>query len=132
MDAAPLECRPQHLGGGGLQPEMRVGDDQLDPTQTAARQGTQEIGPESLGFRQPKAQSQHFAPTVGVDANGQYGGQRDDPAILTHLHIRRVEPHEGPVALQRAVQEGVDSLIDLRAQAADLALGDAGHAHRLD
>jgi len=67
-----------------------------------------------------------------VDADGQYGGGRDDAAVAADLHIRRVQPDEGPVALQRPVQKGLHALIDVLAQAADLALRDAGHAHGLD
>ncbi|KAA0576147.1 recombinase family protein [Azospirillum sp. B21] len=50
VNAAPLECRPQHLGSGGLQPEMRVGDHQFHPAQTPAGERAQELGPEGLGF----------------------------------------------------------------------------------
>ena len=52
--------------------------------------------------------------------------------LLAHLHVGRVDPQIRPVALDRAVEEGLHLLVDLLAQPADLALGDAGHAHRLD
>src|SRR5208283_1240755 len=39
------------------------------------------------------------------------------------------EPDVGPVALDRAAEEGFDLVVDLLAQPADLALGDAVHAH---
>ena len=52
--------------------------------------------------------------------------------LLAHLHVGRVDPDVGPVALDRPVEEGLHPLVDLLAQPADLALGDAAHAHGLD
>ena len=40
MDAAALPGRPQHLGHRGLEPLMRVGDDQLHAAQAAAGQAS--------------------------------------------------------------------------------------------
>jgi hypothetical protein len=54
------------------------------------------------------------------------------PPALAHLQVGRVDPQVGPIALQRAVQERLHLLVDLLAQPADLALGDAAHAHGLD
>ena len=48
------------------------------------------------------------------------------------LHVSRIDPQIGPVALDRAAQEGFHLLVNLLTQPADLALGDAGHAHRFD
>ena len=45
----------QHLGGGRLQPFVRIGDDELDAAQAPARQRAQELGPERLGLRGPTA-----------------------------------------------------------------------------
>ena len=49
--------------------------------------------------------------------------------VAAHFHIGRVEPDIGPVAFQRPVEEGLHPRVDLLAQPADLALGDAGCAH---
>ena len=76
--------------------------------------------------------AQHFAAAVAVDADGDDHGGRDDPAVLADLHVRRVEPEIGPVTLDRPVEEGLHLAVDLLAQPADLALGDAAHPHRLD
>jgi hypothetical protein len=76
--------------------------------------------------------AQHLPPAVAVDADGDDHRDRDDMAVLTDLHVGRVEPEIGPVAFNRPLEEGVHPLIDLLAQPADLALGDAGHAHGLD
>src|SRR5262249_23537098 len=48
------------------------------------------------------------------------------------LHIGRVEPEIGPVALQRPIDKGGDLVVDLAAQPADLAFRDARHAHGFD
>ena len=83
-----------------------------------------------LGHRDFRRQ---FEPVMGqgvahkVDAHRD----RDDPAVLAHFHISRVDPQVGPVALDRAIEEGADALVDLFAQAADLALGDTRHAKRV-
>ena len=52
--------------------------------------------------------------------------------IAAHLHIGRVEPDIGPVALERSIEEGFYAGVDLLAQARDLALRDACCAHRPD
>ena len=52
--------------------------------------------------------------------------------LLAHFDVGRVEPDIGPVAFERAVEEGLDPFVDLLAQPGDLALRDAGSAHRLD
>src|SRR5207237_8704596 len=48
------------------------------------------------------------------------------------LHVGGIQPDIGPIALQWPVEEGGDLAVNLAAQPADLALRDAGHAHRLD
>ena len=122
----------QHLGDGGLEPFMGVGDDQLDAAQAAPAQLAQELGPEGLGLRGADLHAEHLAPAVAVDADGDDRGNRDDAAVLADLHVGGVDPQIGPVALDRPVEEGLHLLVDLLAQPADLALGDAAHAHRLD
>ena len=85
-----------------------------------------------LGFRGADVHAEHLAPAVAVDADGDDHRHRDDAAVLAHLHVGGVDPQIGPVAFDRAVEEGLDPLVDLLAQPADLALGDAAHAQRLD
>jgi hypothetical protein len=80
----------------------------------------------------PIVHAQHLAPAVAVDADRDDHGDRDDAAGLAHLQVGGVDPEIGPVALDRPVEEGLHPLVDLLAQPADLALGDAAHAHRLD
>ena len=70
VDAATSPGGAENLGGGALQPFVGVGDDELDPTQAASRQLAQELAPERLGFRGANVEAEHFAPAVGVDADG--------------------------------------------------------------
>ena len=92
----------------------------------------QDVGPERLRLRRPDAHAEHLTPAVGVDADGDDHRDRDDAAGLPHLHVGRVDPQVRPVALQRPLQERLDPAVDLLAPPGDLALGDAGHPHRLD
>ncbi len=48
---------------------------------------------------------------------------------LSDFDLSCVEPDTGPVAFERAGEEGFDPLVDLLAQARNLALRDAGAAH---
>jgi hypothetical protein len=66
-------------------------------------------------------QAEDLAPAVGVDGHGEYHGDRDDPAALPDLHMGRVDPEVGPIALDRAVEEGLDTLVDLGPELRDLA-----------
>ncbi len=120
------------MADGGLDALMRVGDDELDATQAASRQLAQELRPDRLGLRGADLHAQHLAPAVGVDADGDDDGDRDDAPAAAHLQVGGVDPQIGPVALDRPVEEGLHLAVDLLAQPRDLALGDAAHAHGLD
>ena len=106
--------------------------DQLDAAQAAPGELAQEGRPEGLGLGRPDVHAEHLAPAVAVDADGDDHRDGDDAAGLADLHVGRVDPEIGPVALDRPVEEGLHPLVDLLAQPADLALGDAAHAHGLD
>src|SRR4051812_31547478 len=41
---------------------------------------------------------------------------RDNAPVLAHLHVGGVDPQIGPVAFERALQEGLHLVVDLRAQ----------------
>ena len=66
-----------------------------------------------------------FTPTATVTAT-----ETIRPA--SHLHVGGVEPKIGPVTLNGAGEEVLHPAIDLGTQTADLALGDALHAHGPD
>ena len=122
----------EHLCGGGPQPLVVISDDQLHTPQAPIRQRAQERRPERLRLRGSGRDPQHLAPPIRVHANSDYHSDRDDPARLARLQVRRVDPQIGPGALDGAGEEGVHALVDLRAQPRDLAFGDAGCAHGLD
>ena len=86
----------------------------------------------SAGLRGAHLQAQHLTLAVGVHADSHYDRDAHDAPGLTRLHVGRVNPQVGPVALDLAPQEGVDPFVEFAAQAADLALGNAAHAQRLD
>src|SRR6478752_1244451 len=111
---------------------MGIGDHQLDAAQTASGELAQKLGPEGLGLRRSDIHAEHLAAAVAVDADRNDYRRRDDAPTLARLHVSRIDPQIGPVALDRAAQEGFHLLVNLLAQPADLALGDAGHAHRFD
>ena len=119
---AALPGRLQHLRNGRLQPLVVVGDDELHPAQAATRQRAQEVRPEGLGLRGPDRHPEDLALALGAHRDGDYHGDRNDPPGLARLHVGRVDPQIRPVALDRAIQERPDPLVDLGAQPRDLAL----------
>ena len=110
---------------------MGVRDHQLHALEAALDQAPQERGPEGLGLARAEVQADDLAPPLGVDRHGDYGGDGDDPAAVADLQVGRVQPQVGPLAFQRAGEEGVHALVDVLAQLGDGALRDAGQAHRL-
>ncbi|ESY44940.1 hypothetical protein X745_31785 [Mesorhizobium sp. LNJC374B00] len=78
VDAAPLPCRAQHLGGGRLDAFMGIGDDELDAAQATAGQLAQELRPDRLGLRRADLHAQHLASAVRIDADSDDNGDRDD------------------------------------------------------
>ena len=95
----------EDLGDGGLDALVGVGDDELDAAQAAPRQLPEEGGPEGLGLRRTDIHAQHFAPAIGIDADGDDDGDRHDAAGLADLQVGGVDPQIGPVALDRPVEE---------------------------
>ena len=122
----------EHLRGRGPQPLVVIGDDELHAPQASVRKRAQERRPERFGFRRAGGHAQHLAPPLRVHANSDYHSDRDDPARLARLQVRRVDPQIGPGALDRPGEEGVHPLVDLRAQPRDLALRDTGRRHGFD
>src|SRR5260370_41515264 len=95
---------------GRLDALMGIKDDKLDAAQTAAGQLPEEGRPEGLGFGGTDIHAWNFAPTVGVRADDDGDGDRDDATSLAHLQISGVYPQIWPVALDRPVEEGLDPL----------------------
>jgi len=94
---------------------------QLDAAQTASGELAQKLGPEGLGLRRSDIHAEHLAAAVAVDADRDDYRRRDDAPTLTRLHVSRIDPQIGPVALDRAAQEGFHLLVNLFAQPAGLA-----------
>jgi hypothetical protein len=129
--ATSLPCGVQHFGDGRFNALVGIGDHQLDAAQTTSSELAQELSPEGLGLGRSDIHAEHFAAAIAVDPDRNDHRDRDDASALPHLQIG-VDPQIGPVAFERTAEEGFHFLIDLLAQPADLAFGDAGHAHRFD
>ena len=110
---------------------MGIGDHQFDAAQPALGQAFDKARPERLGFGWTNAEADDLAPALGRDCHGDYRGDRDDAPAIPDLEVGGVEPEIRPLAIQWAIEEGVDPLVDVLAQLGDLALRDAGEAHCL-
>jgi len=112
-------------------PSCASRDHQLDAAEAALDQALQEGRPERLGLRRTDAEADDLAPTIGVDRHSDYRRHRDDAATVADLEVGGVEPQIRPLTVDRAVEEGIDPLVDVLAQLGDLAFRDAAEAHRL-
>lgn len=81
---APLPCGAQHLTDGRLDPFVRIGDHELDPTQPPS-------GPDRFRFRDFDLHAQNFTPAITVDADGNDGGHRDDTPTAAHLEAGGID-----------------------------------------
>jgi hypothetical protein len=127
VDPAALDGRSGHGGLDGLaQAQVGVGDDQLHPGQPTGLERPQERGPERavLAVAHPKAED--FAAAITTHPGGHHYGLGDDPAVDPGLAVGGIQEHirEG-LAGQGAVPEGADFGVQVGADAAHLALGDA-------
>ena len=110
---------------------MLISDDQLDTAQAAISQRTQELIPEHLRLAGLDGDAQNFASPVQIDRHRNCGSDTDDASGASDFDAGGIRPEIGPFAFQWPLEEGFNASVDLDAQARDLALGDAGHAHRL-
>ena len=94
------------------------------PRRASLRRNSPQNGSASEGA---DVETQHLAPAVAVDADGDHHGDRDDAAAAADFQVGGVEPNIGPVAFDGTAEEGFDLLVEFLAQPADLALGDAVH-----
>ncbi len=109
---------------------MGIGDDELHTAHTSTREPTQELRPERLGFGSADSHAQNLAPAIGLDADGD-DGNGNNATTAPDLQIDGIDPETGSIALHGSFEEGLHLDIDLFAQAAHLALGDAAHTHAL-
>jgi hypothetical protein len=104
----------------------------LHAAQAARCQGPQEVLPEGLCLGLARRKPENLALAFGIGPDSHYGSGRYDTPSLPAFDVGGVDPQIGPLAFNRAVQEGLYPLIDFFAQARHLALRDASAAHRLD
>jgi hypothetical protein len=104
--------RAEDLRDRGLQPRMRVGDNELDARQTARDERTQELAPKRSVSASPASRPMISRLAGLVDAVG------DDQALLPHTAALadaldlRIEPQVGVAgAVQRPVPECGDLLV---------------------
>jgi hypothetical protein len=124
VHGAALPRRPEDLGDRRLQPGVGVGDRQLHAGQAALDQAAQEGRPERLGLRGADVDTDDLPPAGLVHAVGDDQRLAPDAATVADLLDLGVQPQIDIVALQRALAERLDLLIEQRADPADLALGD--------
>ena len=91
----------------------------------------EELRPEHLRLRCAHLHADDLAPAVGVHRNSYYYSNGHDPPRLPHLDISCINPQVRPAAFYGTCKEGMDTIVNLRTQTRDLALGDPRHPHRL-
>lgn len=69
-------------------------DDQLDPTQAAPRQLSQEPGPDRLGLGDSDLQVRNLVPPIGIKANCDDHGDRDDPPVAPGIGVGGVDSQD--------------------------------------
>ena len=79
----------------------------------------------------PMPSPDDLAPAIVRDRHSDYRGHRNDATAVADFEIGGVQPQIGPLALQRAIEEGIDPLVDVLAELGNLALRDARQAHCL-
>ncbi len=121
----------EHLRDCLLQAGVGVGDDQLDAREAALDERAQEAAPEGLRLALPDIEGDHLPVARLVDAIGEHERLAHNAATIADLLDLRIEPEVGVAALERAVAEGVDLLVQTLADARDLALRDP-EPERLD
>jgi hypothetical protein len=88
VDGAALPRTAEHLGDGGLEAGVGVGDHQLDPLQAAGAQRPQERPPERLGLGLAHVQADHLPTARLMHAVGEHQGLVAHPAQLADpLHL---------------------------------------------
>jgi site-specific DNA recombinase len=133
VGATPLPARALQ-DGRERRREAAVGvaGDQLHAGEAAGDQVAQEPQPELAVLARADVQPQHLALAARVDPDRDDDRHRDDPAPGAHLDERGVQPHVRVRPGERPRAEAGDLGVQLLAEAADLALADAGHPQRLD
>ena len=85
VDGAPLPGRADHLRDRGLQPLVRIRDDELEVGELTPQERAQEVAPEGLRLARPDVERQDFAPAGLVYAVGDDQRLALDAAARAHL-----------------------------------------------
>ena len=121
MRDAPLPGAPaEDLAHGGDEARVGVGDDEPHAREPAGPEPLEEPPPGLPGLRVDALGPEEALAAVGVQAYRRDEGLRDVAAVDLALHVGRVEPHVGRVALDRPRPEGRRGLVELRAEPGDL------------
>jgi hypothetical protein len=91
VNPASLPGGVHHFGDGGLDALVGVGDDQLHPAQAQPGEAAQERRPEGLCFGRADLHAQDLTAPIGVGADRDDGGRRDNAAVLADLDVIGVE-----------------------------------------
>jgi hypothetical protein len=116
----------------GLQPGVRIGDDQLGAVQPTGLQRAQEPGPERAGLTVTDVEAEYLTPAVDADSGGDHHGLGGHPAapaapVTTDPGLAEggVEEHIRERDLgQRPVPERRHLDVEVGADPRDLTLGD--------
>jgi hypothetical protein len=120
VDGAALPGHRDHLGDRRLQALVGIGDGELHAHQATGDEPTQELGPESFRLALAHLHADHLASAGLVHAMGDHQALAHDPAPVADLLDLGVEPQVGVAALERALPERLDLVIQALADARDL------------
>ena len=104
VDPAPLPGRPdEDLGDGGFEPEVVIGDDELDTAEAPGAQALEKGGPKGPVLGVAHLDAEHLSVPVAGDPGRHDDRSRDHPAAHPALHVGGVaedigEPRHGPGA----------------------------------
>jgi hypothetical protein len=115
VDAAALPgAALQDPGDRCGEPSVGVGDDELHAGEPAVGEVAEELGPERLVLRVTDVDPDDLTVPVPAHGRGDHDGLRDDPAVLPHLQVGRVQPQvDERDAVQTALTQLRDVLIDV-------------------
>ncbi len=130
---APLPgCAGQHAGDGFLKSQVSIADHQSHPFQATSHQTPQKGHPEAGFLTGADVHAQDLPLARLPDTNGNDHRHAHDAMVLTHLDVQRIQPQVGIAGFQRPVAEGGHHLVQVPAQAGDLALVHAAQPQALD
>lgn len=133
VDTAALPRGSGHgLGDRLAQALVSIGDHQANSLQASLDQTPKEAHPELVVLASARGDPQDTPLARLRDPDRDDRGDRGDPAGLTDLVERGVEPEVGVLVLDRATQEGSYLLVEHLADPGDLGAGDPVDAERAD